>query len=515
MSTMGMPSRPIAAASSRDAPTVIPCSRAVCPACWITGPSARGSENGMPISSAAMPEVASFFPTSSDFFLFGWPAIMYPTSFRSPCARSAASSRAVSVFTGALRFDRVHVLVAAPREADEDAAAGTELPGDHARLVQRVRRLERRHDAFEPGAELERGDRVLVPDRDVVHALEITQEGVLGTYPGIVEPGRDRVRVEDLAVAVLQEVRVRAMKHARAPGHQRGRVLPAPDPRAGGLDPDQGNVLVVEERREHADGVGAASDARDHNVWELPVHRQVLIAGLIADHTLQVADHLRVRVRAHDRPDDVMGGAHVRHPVANRLGGRVLQRLGPARDLPDLGPQQLHAPDVHRLPAHVLRAHVDRTLEAEASGHSGDGDAVLPGAGLRDEARLAHADRQQRLPDRVVEFVRAGVAQILALEVDVRAAEVGAQARRGIQRRRAADEGMAVAGKLELELGVGLGLMPDAFELVQRAHQRFRHVLAAIGAEAASDWVFDHLPTPWGGRAQRGWGRVLIKRGSQ
>src|SRR5713101_3253416 len=236
MRTIGIPSRAMAAASSSDAPTVIPFSRAVCPACWITGPSASGSENGMPISSAAIPDVASLFPTSSDFFLLGWPAIMYATSFRSPFARSAASSRAVSVFTGALRFDRVHVLVAAPREADEDTAAGTELAGDHACLMQRVRRLERGHDAFEPGAELERGDRVLVPDRDVVHALEITQEGVLGTYPGIVEPGRDRVRVEDLAVAVLQEVRVGAMQHAWAPGHERSGVLPAPDPRAGGLD---------------------------------------------------------------------------------------------------------------------------------------------------------------------------------------------------------------------------------------------------------------------------------------
>ncbi len=169
-----MPSRAIAPASSSDAPTVIPCSRAACPACWITGPSASGSENGMPISSAAMPEVASLFPTSSDFFLFGWPAMMYATSFRSPFDRSAASSRAVSVFTGVLRFDGVHVLVAATGEADEDAATRPELAGDHTRLVQRVRRLERRHDALEPGAELERRHCVLVADGDVVHALEIS-----------------------------------------------------------------------------------------------------------------------------------------------------------------------------------------------------------------------------------------------------------------------------------------------------------------------------------------------------
>src|SRR5260370_1408278 len=102
----------------------------------------------------------------------------------------AASAPAVSVFTGVLRFDRVHVLVAASGEADEDAAAGTELAGDHARLMQRVRRLERRHDALEPGAELERGHRVFVVDGDVVHALEVAHEGMLRTDAGIVTPGR-------------------------------------------------------------------------------------------------------------------------------------------------------------------------------------------------------------------------------------------------------------------------------------------------------------------------------------
>src|SRR5260370_33372461 len=156
MRTIGMPSRASAAASSSEAPTVVPCSRAVRPECWITGPSARGSENGMPISSAAMPEVASFFPTSSDFFLFGWPAIMYATSFRSPFARSAASSRAVSVFTGALRFDRIHVFVAAPREANEDAAPGTELAGTRARQRQRVRRQEQGHEEPVSGDTLRR-----------------------------------------------------------------------------------------------------------------------------------------------------------------------------------------------------------------------------------------------------------------------------------------------------------------------------------------------------------------------
>ena len=89
-----------------------------------------------------------------------------------------------------------------------------------------------------------------------------------------------------------------------------------------------------------------------------------------------------------------------------------------------LGAEQLHAEDVLRLALDVLGAHVDDALHAEARGDGRRGDAVLAGAGLGDHARLAHAPREQRLADAVVDLVRAGVVQVLALQVDLRAAEL-------------------------------------------------------------------------------------------
>jgi hypothetical protein len=47
---------------------------------------------------------------------------------------------------------------------------------------------------------------------------------------------------------------------------------------------------------------------------------------------------------------------------------------------------------------------------------------VLAGAGLGDDAGLAEAPRQQDLADAVVDLVRAGVVQVLALEEDAAAA---------------------------------------------------------------------------------------------
>ena len=65
---------------------------------------------------------------------------------------------------------------------------------------------------------------------------------------------------------------------------------------------------------------------------------------------------------------------------------------------------------------------------------------MLAGAGLGDHARLAHAPRQQRLADGVVDLVGAGVVEVLALEVDLRAAEFARQARGVVDRARPADE---------------------------------------------------------------------------
>ncbi len=94
----------------------------------------------------------------------------------------------------------------------------------------------------------------------------------------------------------------------------------------------------------------------------------------------------------------------------------------PLRDRPHFGPQQLHAEHVGLLPANVFLAHVDDALQAESGTGRGGGHAMLAGAGLGDHAPLAHPQGQQRLAERVVDFVSAGVIQVLALQIDLRPA---------------------------------------------------------------------------------------------
>ena len=49
---------------------------------------------------------------------------------------------------------------------------------------------------------------------------------------------------------------------------------------------------------------------------------------------------------------------------------------------------------------------------------------MLAGASLGDDAAFAHAFGEQDLANAVVDFVRPGVEQILALKINLRAAQV-------------------------------------------------------------------------------------------
>ncbi|MDR8822196.1 hypothetical protein FEQ05_05940 [Burkholderia pseudomultivorans] len=278
------------------------------------------------------------------------------------------------------------------------------------------------------------------------------------------------------------------MQHARAAGDQRRRVMAGVEAVAGRFDADQLHRCIVDIRIEDAHRVRAAADARNHRIG-LPAREfGHLHLALVADHALEVAHHhrVRVRVRARDRADDVERVLDVGDPVAHRFVQRVLQRARARFDRHDGRAEQLHPVHVRGLAAHVLGAHVDDALHPEARADRRGRDAVLAGAGFGDHALLAHPLREQRLADHVVDLVRAGVVQVLALQVDLRAAERLAPALRVIDRRRTADEVLQLALEFGDEIGVVLVFRIRAAQFVQRVHQRLGDERAAIRAEMAA-----------------------------
>ena len=83
-------------------------------------------------------------------------------------------------------------------------------------------------------AELEGGQRLLVGRREIGHAADVVQPGMLRADAGIVEAGRDRMGLRDLAVVVHQQIGAVAVQHAgpaagrarRRAGRSEGRGRP-------------------------------------------------------------------------------------------------------------------------------------------------------------------------------------------------------------------------------------------------------------------------------------------------
>src|SRR5687768_16679245 len=117
-----------------------------------------------------------------------------------------------------LAEDLGEVLVAAPAERDErEAPCGRGL-AQHPR--DRVSRLQGRDDPFQPRELAEGAQRLRVGDRLVTDAARVPQERVLWADAGVVQSRRYGVRLEDLAVGVLEHRGQRTVQHALPAGTQ-------------------------------------------------------------------------------------------------------------------------------------------------------------------------------------------------------------------------------------------------------------------------------------------------------
>ncbi len=200
---------------------------------------------------------------------------------------------------------------------------------------------------------------------------------------------------------------------------------------------------LADEPGQQPDRVRAAADAGEREVRQAPLDGPQLGGRLVADPALQVADDRGIRVRTHRRAKDVVGRLDVRDPVAHRLVDRVLERGRARCHRADLGAQRAHAQDVGTLPLDVLGAHVHDARQVEQRAGRRGGHAVLAGAGLGDDPRLAQASGEERLAERVVDLVGTGVGEVLALEVQPEAWDgIGAGTRRGGQPGRLGADGV-------------------------------------------------------------------------
>ena len=108
---------------------------------------------------------------------------------------------------------------------------------------------------------------------------------------------------------------------------------------------------------------------------------------------------------------------------------------------------------------------------------------MLAGAGFGDDPRLAHAPGEQDLAEHIVDLMRAGVVQLLALEIDFGTAEMRGQPLGEIERARPPDIMGQQIVEFGLESRIFLGRLILALEVENERHQRLGDEAAAENAE--------------------------------
>ena len=245
---------------------------------------------------------------------------------------------------------------------------------------------------------------------------------MLGTHGCVVEPSRNRVGQLDVPVKILEDVAPCALQDADRAAGESSRMPALDDPLAAGFDTDEANPRIVHEPVEDTERVAPAPDAGDHRVRQAANLRLELLPSFPADDRLELPHHQGVGMGTEHRSQQVVGVSDMGHPVAHGFVDGVLERAAARVHRPDGGAEQTHAKQVEGLPLHVLRAHVHIALQVEQRTRGRRRDTVLACPGLGDDPSLAHPYGQQRLAERIVDLVRAGMRQILPFQEDPGAA---------------------------------------------------------------------------------------------
>jgi len=221
---------------------------------------------------------------------------------------------------------------------------------------------------------------------------------------------------------------------------------------------------------ENAYSVGASPYTCDNFIGQFSFCFVELLSGFPANDALNIAYHHRVRMRSGNSAYDIEGISCMCNPVANGVIHGILEGARSALYSMNLCSEQFHSEDVGLLTGNVNCSHIDHGLQSQQSAGGSGSHTVLSGAGFGHNALFAHFARQQRLPQRVVDFMRAGVVQVFTLEINFCAAQMFGEPPGVGQWRLAAHVGFQEVIQFGLKSGVALRLRVGVFQFQQGRH---------------------------------------------
>ena len=108
---------------------------------------------------------------------------------------------------------------------------------------------------------------------------------------------------------------------------------------------------------------------------------------------------------------------------------------------------------------------------------------MLTRAGFCNDPFFAHAFGEQDLAHRVIDLMRTGVAEVFALEINFRPAELGGHALSKVKRCRAADIFAQIIIEFFFKRRIFARLLINFGQLIERLHEGLGHKHSAVRSE--------------------------------
>ena len=309
------------------------------------------------------------------------------------------------------------VFVASAAHGEHDHVIG--LEGATGEEGEGVAAFESGDDAFEAG-EFEGGtERFIIGDRQDGGAAGVGEVGKERADAGIVESGGDAVGFDHAAFGVLHDEGAAAVEDARATDVDGRGGATALYALPTGFSQDDAHAGRVEVVIDAAGGVGATADAGEEIVRIVAAFLCFELGfDFLADDALKTCHEVGIRMWADRRTDDVERVGRMRRPVGDGSVDGILERATATPDGANVGAEHFHAFHVDVLAFHIDGSHIDHAGHAHQRAGGSSGHAVLSGSSLGDDACFSKGSREEDLSDGVVDFVRPGVVEVFALEID-------------------------------------------------------------------------------------------------
>ena len=378
--------------------------------------------------------------------------------------------------------DEIEIFVTAAGEIDKDGT-GSAGSGNADRVCKSVRTLDRRNDTLVPGEQEECLDGIVIIDRSVFDAVHLVKQGMFGTCSRIIQAAGIGIDGCGISVFVREHDAFEAVHDTFCAVVDGGGMVTQFGTAAEGLYADQLNG-IRKERCKHTDRVGTSAHAGSDLVRQVACLLDKLCPGFFADAELEVTDHQREGMRTCSCSDAVnrifvLSGIGHKSSVNGFFEGLEAETY---RN--DICAQKFHAGYVGSLFGNVDFAHVDIALESEIGGRCCKSNTVLTRTCLGNQFLLAHVLGQKSFAHAVVEFVGAGMVEILSLEIDLRPAQEIGQVLAMVDRCGTALEILADAAELCNELrGLGDGIVSLCIFIKSLDQLGIFKIVAAIFSE--------------------------------